>query len=421
MVSAANRHLRPWADGFRLRFSGSTYGEFANCGRTVIRMPEPSIAFLSKRKLHVRKNGVTQIVDSEFERTVRDRAASIERRHAWKTQGRGAKFTSGVWATQGNAGDAVPVRMTGLTAGVNGGLLYSMETDAVSGIFLLDAAGVETRLFHTADFHIRHAALDSEGSWIAATAFHKDEIRAHIAVLPLHGTDFSELTEGDSFDQVPQWIPGAKRRIVFQSAGVGRDAAGRFAGLGPCTIQELDVDSGELNEVAADQGRDLLCPHQTADGVLYYIRKPYETGVPEASLLGSLKDAALFPFRMAGAVFQYFNVFSMMYTGKPLVTSKGALQRRVDPRQLFIQGNLASALAQGSEDEGKGLAPSSWELVRRGRGGQTEVVAPGVLVFDLAADGSILYSDGGVITWLGPDGRSERVLKAELIEQVLAL
>jgi hypothetical protein len=49
-------------------------------------MSEPAVAFLSKRKLHVRRNGVTRVVDSEFERTVRERTASIERRHAWKTR-----------------------------------------------------------------------------------------------------------------------------------------------------------------------------------------------------------------------------------------------------------------------------------------------------------------------------------------------
>src|SRR5437868_9072232 len=131
-------------------------------------MSEPAVAFLSKRKLHVRRNGVTHVVDSEFERTVRERTASIERRHAWKTQGRGAKFT-GAWAAQAKNRNEVPVLLTGLAAGQDGTLLYSMETDSVSGIFLLDSAGVETRLFHTADFCIRHAALNQEGLSLAAT------------------------------------------------------------------------------------------------------------------------------------------------------------------------------------------------------------------------------------------------------------
>jgi len=385
-------------------------------------MSEPAVAFLSNRKLHVRRNGATHVVESEFERTVRERTASIERRHAWKTQGRGAMFMGGAWATQANARNAVPVSLTGLAAGQDGTLLYSMETDSVSGIFLLDAAGVETRLFHTADFCIRHAALNPESLLLAATAFHKDDIRSNIVVLPLHGTDLSEVTEGDSFDQFPQWVAGANRRIVFQSAGVGRDAAGRFAGLGPCSIQELDLDSGDLQELASEPGRDLLQPRKTENGTLYYIRKPYQSGVPDASLLGSLRDAALFPFRMAQAIFQYFNVFSMMYTGKPLVTGKGAVQRRIDPRQLFIHGNLARAqMAPTSEDDAKEVVPSSWELVRRGNNGETDVIARNVLTFDLASDGSALYSDGLGISRIGQDGSTQRVLKAELIERVLAL
>jgi hypothetical protein len=138
--------------------------------------------------------------------------------------------------------------------------------------------------------------------------------------------------------------------------------------------------------------------------------------------LGSLKDVVLFPFRMAQAVFQYFNVFSMMYTGKPLVTSKGAVQRKIDPRQLFIHGNLARAqMVQASEDEAQQVVPSSWELVRHVRNGDAEVIARNVLTFDLASDGSALYSDGAAISRIGRDGSSERVLQAELIEKVLAL
>lgn len=384
-------------------------------------MPETAVAFLSNRKLYVRRNGATQLIESEFERTVRERAASIERRHAWKTQGSGAMFMGRAMAAQANS-NQVPVLLTGLTTGQDGRLLYSMETDAVSGIFLLDAEGVETRLFHTADFRVRHAALHPDGNTLAASAFHKDNMRSNIAVLPVQGTDFSEITEGDSFDQFPQWVPGTKRRIVFQSAGIGRDAAGRFAGLAPCAIQQLDLDSGDLEEVLSDSDHDLLQPRQSEDGSLYYIRKPYESGVPKASLLGSLSDAALFPFRMARAVLQYFNIFSMMYTGKPLVTDKGAVQRQMDPRQMFIYGNLAAArFAQSQEDDAVNRVPSSWELIRFAPGEQKEVVARGVLAFDLAPGGAVLCSDGASITRLSSDGRSERVLQSEQIERVIAL
>jgi len=49
------------------------------------------------------------------------------------------------------------------------------------------------------------------------------------------------------------------------------------------------------------------------------------------------------------------------------------------------------------------------------------VLARHVLAFDLGADGSVLYSDGGSITRIGADGVSERVLQAPGIERVLAL
>ena len=339
-------------------------------------MPEPPVAFLSNRKLHIRKNGVTIALESEFERTVRERAASIDRRHAWKTQGRGAAFMGGVWAGQVQHGSDVPVLLRGLAAGADGSLFYAMQTDAVSGIFLRDPSDIETRLFHTADFRIRDLSFHGESGMLTTAAFHKDDIRSNIAVIPLHGTEFTELTEGDSFDQAPRWAPGPRPRIVFQSAGVGRNAAGRFAGVGPCTIQELDVESGNLEELAVEPDHDLLRPQQTEDGTLYYIRKPYESGLPAPSLIGSLKDTVLFPFRMARAVFQYCNVFSMMYTGKPLVTAKGSVQRRMDPRQLFIHGNLVNAhMAQQQSEESQAVVPATWELVRRNPGGYAEVIA----------------------------------------------
>lgn len=384
-------------------------------------MSDFAVAYLSQRKLHIRREGVVRQIESEFAKSVRERAASIERRHAWKSQGRGAMFMGGAYAPSPQSQD-VPVLLTGLSSrSTDGALLYSMETDAISGLFLLDAEGLETRLFHTADFRIRHPAVSPAGTEIAATAFHSGNVSSNIAILPVHGSDFSEVTDGDSFDQAPRWVPGPGRRIVFQSAGIGRNAAGTFAGLGPCAIQQLDLDSGELRELAAEDDRDLIQPRRTEDGTLYYIRKPYETGVPKVTLVGSIKDVILFPFRLGRAVFQYLNVFSMMYGGKPLVSGKGAAQRRLDPRQMFVYGNLAIAQRGQEGDDPQSWVPGSWELVRVAKGSAPKVLAKGVLAFDLARDGSVLYSNGGSISRIGLDGRVEKLVEGELIDQVLAL
>ncbi len=356
-------------------------------------------------------------MESEFERTVRERAASTERRNAWKTQGTGARF-QGMSAAAGGPAH-VPVAITGLAAMPDGGLLYSMETDAVSGIFLREPGGGETRLFHTADFRIRQIALDPEGKMLAATIFHKDSSRSSIAILPVRGIDFTEVTEGDSFDQNPRWA--SARRLVFQSAGVGRNAAGQMAGLGPSAIQELDLDRGSLEDVVQARDQDFFQPGRRGDS-LYFIRKPYETRGADRSLAGAFRDAALFPFRMGRAVFQYFNVFSMMYTGKPLVTSKGAAQRRMDPRQMLVHANLINAMGEHAQDDpDSGLVPKSWELVRKKEGSAAEVLAKGVLAYDIASDGGIVYTDGASVHSIRADGTHARILTGEWIERVAAL
>ncbi len=45
-------------------------------------------------------------------------------------------------------------------------------------------------------------------------------------------------------------------------------------------------------------------------------------------------------FRMALAVFQYFNIFSMMYTGKPLVTNKGACMLLRSTRGSYLSTEI---------------------------------------------------------------------------------
>src|SRR5437660_493038 len=138
---------------------------------------------------------------------------------------------------------------------------------------------------------------------------------------------------GESLGAAHRWIPGEGRRLVFQSAGIGRDRHGNFAGLAPFSIQHLDIDSGEMKTLAEDSANDLLTPQMTADGTLYYIRRPYTTG-RELNLLRILKDIVLFPFRLGYAVFHYLQVFSMIYTGKKLTGAAGPQARQLDTKEM---------------------------------------------------------------------------------------
>jgi hypothetical protein len=229
---------------------------------------------------------------------------------------------------------------------------------------------------------------------------------------------FGEATEGDSLDTAPRWIPGEGRRLVFQSAGIGRDRHGNFAGLAPFSIQLLDIDSGEMKALVEDSANDLLTPQMTSDGTVYYIRRPYTTG-REINPLRMLKDIVLFPFRLGNAIFHYLQVFSMIYTGKKLTGAGGPQARQLDTKEMMIWGNRVSAeLMAKSDEEAPDLVPKSWQLVRQRKDYDPEVIAKGVLAYDLSPDGSLVYSNGSAIFMRNPEGQTRRVHIERLIEQV---
>lgn len=135
-----------------------------------------------------------------------------------------------------------------------------------------------------------------------------------------------------------------------------------------------------------------------------------------------IEDILLFPFRLIYAFFQYLNIFTMMYTGKPLAKSGAARQQYADLRRMTVWGNLIEARKSmlKSGDEAPSLVPDSWELCRIARGGAPEVLAKGVLSFDLDPDGTIAYSNGSAIFCLDRSGQTSRLHKDVMIQQVIA-
>jgi hypothetical protein len=69
-------------------------------------------------------------------------------------------------------------------------------------------------------------------------------------------------------------------------------------------------------------------------------------------------------------------------------------------------------------DDAPDLVPKSWQLVRERKNYDPEVLAKGVLAYDLAPDGSVVYSNGSAIFVRDAAGRTERVHVERLIEQV---
>lgn len=388
-----------------------------------------SFAYLAQGKLYLKKGAESvQVVESRFGQQVRERAMQIQDRNAWKTQGTGARFMRGglVWAQPDQDPAAMRVAICGLSRGCQPGeLLYSLETDEIAGVFRLREGGKEEqRLLHTADFRVRQLHAQTGQDRVACVLDQRGG-GSCIAVMRADGSELSQVTQGDTIDQAPSWIPGSATELVFQSAGIGRNQDGLAVGRGPFGVHKLDIESGELTCLTEDPEHDLLGPQVDAHGTLYFIRRPYRDPRQRTSIWRGLLDLVLFPFRLLYALFQFVNFFTVRYTGKPLTSAGGAQQRSADIRQMMIWGNMIdaqkAARRASSPDDAPALVPASWELVRQPAAGPPEVLAKGVLSFDLYPDGSVLYSNGSAIYRLGPQGKNERVLKDAFIEQVIAL
>jgi len=387
------------------------------------------LAYLSRGKMYLKRGDAPpELLESQFGESVRQRAKEIQKRHAWKTEGRGAQFMGGgaFWGGQVQDPGEMPIAINGLSPGCREGqLLYTLNTPDISGIFLLrEGDYFEQRIFHSADHRVAQVCAMPGQDQIAFVLRQRDG-GASLAVMTSEGKEFTEITQGDSIDEFPHWVPGRPGTLTFQSAGIGRDARGIFAARGPYAVQQIDATAGEMKSLAEDEKFDFLAPRISADGSLYYIRRPYDTPRARTSPWQMLMDTLLFPFRLVNAIFHYLNFFSMTYSGKPLKTSGNARSKEMDMRRLMLMGNYVNALEvmkHSADQETPALVPSNWELVRSASygSGPAEVLAKGVLSFDLEEDGSVLFSNGSAIFRVEDSRKPVLVLKSDLIEHVIA-
>ena len=380
-----------------------------------------SVLYLANGTLRlIDERGQSSTIESRFATDLLSKAVREQQRHAWKGQGSENKLLSGpaLWG-KGDTDKPIQISLTSIARGKDSGqFFYTLRTEHLCAILTVSGQE-EQRVWNNNAKKLSHLSVHAELGHITCSVEHQGS-SGNIAVRLAGESGLAEITEGDSMDTAPTWMPGPKMRILFQSAGVGRDRDGYVAALGPFSIQKLDVDTGEMETVLEDANFDFLTPKATADETLYYIRRPYE-GRQAPSVLTMLKDFVLFPFRMAHAIFGYLNIFSMMYSGKQLKTIKKAGAAPMDMPSMLIWGNLLKAQKNQDGTDSSAYVPRSWKLYRKAPGQEPVEIASSVLCFDLAQDGTVIYSDGGVIRAVSPNGEKTKLVEDARIEQVVAL
>lgn len=385
-----------------------------------------SVAYLSQGKLYLTApDSSVREVESQFGREVQERTLRMKQTKSWKDRGlRSMMMPPGMLDQLDQQPEAtLNVEIASLCPFSDDKLLYALETPDMGGIFAFNPAqDREDRLFHNAEFRIGHLDYTLDHQLIACSTTYRTGI-ANIATMSIDGSRPRDITEGDSLDLAPHWIPGTGKALVFQSAGLARNAEGYVFDRAPFVIEKLDFIKQEVTTLAEDPKSDLLSPQIGQDGLLYYIRRPFQPARKPFNLGRIVKDILLIPLRLANAVFQWLSFFSWKYTGKPLMST--GLGQKVENKTIKAWGEWITPNMMRdrrfSEPDAPALVPQTWQLVRQANQGVPEILAEGVLGYDLAKDGTILYTNGSAIYAITPNGQKERLLVSNLIESIAIL
>jgi hypothetical protein len=385
----------------------------------------PNFAYLSQGKLYLHNATHRQEVESDFGRTVQVRSLQMQRQKAWKNKSLNEMaMPEGLRQKLDQAAESiVNIAITSICQVTGGQLIYALSAGDVSGLFAYSPeSDREDRIFHNSEFQVQDIDFHAGHNLIVCTKTHRTGI-SNIATMPRNSIKLQEITEGDSLDLSPRWIPGQRKAIVYQSAGIGRTSDGFVGDRAPFTIEKLDFETEAMSSLAADPKSDLVAPQIGADGMLYYIRRPYKFK-PKMGWWQTIKNILLMPARLIYAIFQYFNFFTQMYTGKPMLRTDQ--NQPIEPKGIKAWGEyLTPDLMKGqsfSEPDAPSLVPATWQLIRQAlSGGEAQVLAQGVLSYDLSSDGAIVYTNGSGIYCLQPDGTCQRLLVSSLIESVRTL
>ena len=190
-----------------------------------------------------------------------------------------------------------------------------------------------------------------------------------------------------SLDRAPRWAPGGVREIVYASAGIGRTKAGARAGRAPFSLHRLSLNDNTVEVLVSDAKYDYLAPIAPSRTLLYAIRRAYVEERPKSSL-----------FETLGGLFR-----------------ARAQPKTANAERMLVWGNWLELGDHAAEHDLDG-----YELVRI-TPQSTEVIARGVLAFDVAPAGDLVYSSGKAVYRLPSEkGKSPECLaELERVEQLV--
>lgn len=370
----------------------------------------------------INEDGSISDIQSTYAKNVQNKALENYQKNEWKTAKKDNALISGrsLWGVKDSGPLEVQATVTGFCKGYDENqIIYALDTSRVGGIFSYDTKNKEEqRLFHQEFLHVRDFAFSSIDKPILCSV-RKGGVQ-NIALLKKRCSFLEEITEGDSFDVNPCWCSEQEDVILFQSAGLARNSFGTTVLTDNAEILMLNLENGKIETLVSEKDYDFVLPKMLPDGMLYYIRRPYERDtLPTSSLL---KDFFFLPFRLFTAVFGFLNAFSMFFTQNPLTTAGGPAKKGPEMSKILLQDRMVEIKREMNfhkiEETTQTIVPKSWQLCRINKNGGEEIIDTSVLAFDFMADGTLVYTNGTKIYMKNKQEKKNRIHVGKLVEGI---
>ncbi|MBP5242912.1 MAG: hypothetical protein J6Z36_04390, partial [Clostridia bacterium] len=302
------------------------------------------IAFTDGTKLCLLdENGNLTARESGFIARYKENARRRSFANEWKYSGMGYRFQGGspdYDDFDDDDGDKTIASLNGITFIEENTIAYSFTVDGSSGIykkyFTLEKED-ESHVIHSNSEQFFSLKNDRKSGSLLATTAKTGEANSSLSVFGTDG-DYNNLTDGDSKDENPVYSP-VDGRILFDSAGVGRNARGGFVRYAPAGIYALDPLTLEMETIKEDKEYSYVKPKQDGQGNIYAIKRPADD-LPRGNIL---VDILLIPVRIIEALVGFVGFFVEIFARKPLVKGNANTRgnnpaRNRDERTVFIEG-----------------------------------------------------------------------------------
>lgn len=368
--------------------------------------------YLSNGSMEYFDGSVTRAVSSQrleqYIRTLRE----LEKQHAWKTEGEGAKFMN-QRNPYANAAEYQSGRVTGFVP-YRDGILYAVDLGQTGGIHTKDYMNPEEPeglVTSAVGFHAEDMVLQDDVLYLSV----REGYENHIARMDPATGHYDTLTEGDTKEGHP-FLGRDERTLYFDMRGFARDENRRVMGVGPSAIAAMNLTSGEISDVFADESLNCLKYTEATDGTRRMMVRPYKAQTRNANPLGCL----LAPFSAIQGFIHVFSSINAARKGKepPLKTANAEAARQMDA-PLVVDGVAIDMKALEKEQKSSneaypGLIPRDWKLVAIQPDGSLQTLQQGVMDYIPTDDGGYIYSNGKHVIQVSRSGERKLLFKAHL-------